>query len=476
MTLTSNAFTKNENRSNHIQADTLATKGSDYLVAIINYRLSHAVEEVMERIERERQNATLNKQQYNAYSNTIAYMNEEFDKILADYSCSNPHGAVSTINSAENKYEYCVIIGNPEVNGEITDDPTTWYTIKMEGTPLKRIIVLKSTGDVKSSKVASDLFIRKVIGLEISGEDGNAAGEGDGSGGIGEDGEIDEESNNIGDDIPVDLVYAISTQIMGVSNNKNEDGALFLHGGVDVYGDIKVEGNLYVGDYGMPGDKDYYFSSYPRVFALRVETSLSAQSPGKVFAGGVVYRWNVTSAPSNSNHSNYLKKPLNYVNNYKLQKVNNGIISVGQGFSNNNVEVTSYNEEAQSSKVAFDKIKAKFLNAFEAKNIRINNNCSASSLNNQSFEYCGNSLTVSSTLSLVKSDPNSADLSQRGGILYSKGLTVNGGSATLHGTFFVDGDVYFKSADVYADAVMYVTGKVTFENSYVYSHNYMLNS
>ena len=314
MRFTSNAYSKNENRSDNIQADALATKGSDFIVAELNYQLEKKANEIKVQVKAEADEAFKNKQAYDGYGKIKEYLIAGFDGILAKYSCDDAMYMSDSVVNNIDKYGYCVKldprIKNPTASvPTISDsDPLTWYTVKVAGTDgLKQIVTLRSKGDVGAGKAESNLYIRKVIGLTLDGAPGSGEEPGTG-GGDGTTETITDGLNNVAD-IPVALEYALTTKKSGSSNNHHEDGAVFLHGGVDIYGGLNIDGNLYVGDYGMPRYSDYKFSSYPRVFAhdktLAYDASLASRKPGTVNVGGKVVRWTKSLTYNDTRHTNY---------------------------------------------------------------------------------------------------------------------------------------------------------------------------
>jgi hypothetical protein len=268
---------------------------------------------------------------------------------------------------------------------------------------------------------------------------------------------------------------------------------------VDIFGDINIDGNIYIGNYGIPSYSKYEKSSYPRLFKqedrLDYMASLSDLSSGKVLipSSKKVYKWGVTSSlPSFSNfHTKYLLNPLTYKNNYLLSEVSN----LNNAFENNNkknITITrgNYETSGQNIEVDFEDLTKKFTSAFTTKGISeiTTKNCGLvtertnKGTTTYTFQnYYGNFLNCSKDLEIVtdnaefelsKISPDAKDLAQRGGIATLNNLTIKANNVKLKGTFLINGDLNISSANVLADAVFYVKGDVTVNQSDIHSLNY----
>ena len=476
--LTSNAYLKNETRSNNIQADALATKGSDYIVAYINNKFLEKATEVKAKVTTE---VEKNKQ-LNPDTLTKNYLAIEMDKILLDLSCTKNMVEQTSSYMDVSKYGYCVVIQPNQTfvdRNNMTADSTTWYTIDMKDSDrMKRIVTLHSIGNVKADQATSDLYVRKVLGVDVGVSSPGTEGTGGngtepGTGGTGVEETVTNGLANVAD-IPVALKYALQTKKTGMSGTA-EDGAVFLHGGVDIFGELNIDGNLYAGQLGMPSYNSYKFSSYPRVFAHKKDTlynaSLLERTAGTVSVTGNVYRWGKNPNDITYNkeeHRLYKLVPSNYATKFGLSNTT----PQSNAFSNEGViikKISNINND-QNLNVNYVELKEKFDKAFKDNGKTVSNSCTQTSFTGY-FVNCSNTVSITNNgtkLQLTQKE-NNADISKRGGIAYVKGLKISAGTeknpVVIKGTYFIDGDLDIGSNYVDFDAVLYVTGDVDIQGS-----------
>lgn len=249
------------------------------------------------------------------------------------------------------------------------------------------------------------------------------------------------------DAIPDQLRYAVST---------NDGGNLFLHGGVEIQGDVKTDGNLILANHASWGtatgsNNIWTASTYPRL--IKNQNSVNPKiilSPEKN-----IYQYKVTSNNSTNSYfthiaetgftnSNYNK--LNFksidVNPYLLNTNNISIVprDLPDDQVNIDTEFTKIPETAKS----FRSLSFNDLNSTKKDTV----------YHIKKEKYCENY----SNGKCKKETTSSGDLNLENTL--SSKRNVN-----LVGTFFVEGDFIIDNININSDAILYVKGKVEINGS-----------
>ena len=298
-TMSANGTQKNEKRDEIIQAESLATKGLDYLVAKINKEIELALEKT------DQEYKDYNAQNINPTEQFkfAEKFDQRFQQILKTYECPQNFSASndSNINNMS-KYGYCVMLKYNGTNLNLQPTqftlnmPEQWYTVNETDDGVKKVIAFKSIGSAASDSTKKTLYARKIVGIELSGtgqpSEGGSQDTNNGGGLVITDEEVRLNfAISTFEGVPVDdTIYNRYYTVGKLSSNANytaqntdkengiyksvlsgvdnhlpkENGSVYLHGGVDVIGKMFVQNNLYVADRGMPRYSSYVFSSLPR--------------------------------------------------------------------------------------------------------------------------------------------------------------------------------------------------------------------
>lgn len=574
--ITSDGIQKNISREDQTEVHALATKGIDYITAEMDVKLNEIFEEtvaeavyaknyitymVSKTVENEKAytesarnisvaKANELKAYYTIDANAKVFSYDEYVKsnfrkrfenlLETQYNCELPNrnnANISTANPAQSNYSYCVVLNKVGTTYNydykaFSEDTSTWYTINEKDNDLQKIVTFKSAGKKNDTKEL--LYTRIKMGIGTEGDEaansGNNAGNNSPAGGNGGSGGSSSETNQAKYDVPVFLQYAVSTHdrpLTNISYTKNppdseddntdkEDGSLFLHGGIDIIGDINVVNNLYISQFGKPGYNSTQFSSYPRIMKLQENINVNSDEiienrlnldVGRIYLGGEAFTW--TKEVPHSYHAQFIKNPQNPIvvnrkSEYFVNKVN--LVSkrnpttnlqdtyIENVFSNaNSVQVLDRADKSINSSVnsAIDlaDVKTKITEAIASKNVK---NCDYT---NKSFFACDKGITVSSSskrdIVLTKINPDAQNLSERGGIAYISNpnnnklisntrdskyknhysLYCDNTSISFQGTIFIDGNAYFNNCSISANAIIYATGDVDFYTGSISSYN-----
>lgn len=255
------------------------------------------------------------------------------------------------------------------------------------------------------------------------------------------------------DAIPDQLRYAVST---------NEGGNLFLHGGVEIQGDVKTDGDLILANHASWGtatgsNNIWTASTYPRL--IKNPNSVNPKiilSPEKN-----IYQYKVNSSNSTNSYfthivetgftnNNYNK--LNFkstdVNPYLLNTINLSIVTrdLPDDQVNIDTEFTKIPETAKS----FRSLSFNDLNSIRKDTVyHIKKETYCESYSNGK---CKKEVTSSGNLTLENTS--------------SSKKNVN-----LVGAFFVEGDFKIDNINLNADAILYVKGEVEINGSTLKGYN-----
>lgn len=363
-------------------------------------------------------------------------------EILHSYHCQKDNGPLHPLDSETGNYAVCVeqIDDVTDESGKIND--------------LRKLVTLKSIGEVNGK--TEELLYKLEVGAST---------------------------------VPDALKYALSTiKLEGKSNAG--DGNIYLHGGVEVYGDIKADKHLFTFDHGPGLSGDH---------ALWRETTLPALYPtdeketAKIVLGGGLYQFkqtvvdglyeekqdkNVQRNSSKSFYDSHLKwEKIKRYDEKKLDKMfvnKNSQVIVNSDWLGNKVPIGEHIENGKKS------IKGTIVKSDTIVNhLSINGDVS--------FQPPTNNLrfTEMNKFAGGKVDTNKAvEVSFRKGEhlfnnMYVKGnvtignltsdenpdkyddITIGGYENDQGAQLFVDGDVTIQGADLKSNLTIYATGTVT---------------
>lgn len=252
------------------------------------------------------------------------------------------------------------------------------------------------------------------------------------------------------DAIPDQLRYAVST---------NKNGNLFLHGGIEVQGDIKTDGNLIISDHASWGTatgsrNNWTASVFPRI----IKNANSVKPKVIISEDKNIYYFKLSS--SNNSTDFYYKheagSELTKIQHYnKLPLKEN---SVSQYFFNtNNLSLVS--KELDDDKVdidaEFNKIPSSVTTYRELTNLPSNNDKNKVYLITKE-RYCS---------SYKNNGQCNTYTTSSGSIKLNGGSSTNKTNMNLVGTYYIEGDVDIDYINLKADAILYVKGNVSINQS-----------
>lgn len=284
------------------------------------------------------------------------------------------------------------------------------------------------------------------------------------------------------DDVPDALKYALGSHKTCTGRNcLPAEGNLFLHGGVSIEGDMKVDGNIITTDRGyayLNGDK--WIESYFPSAKPGPNTNIS-----KLVLGGSVYTF--SNRPSYQDHITRNNFSSGYT---KQSNLNHAFTDVPQlvsrepkrerieiteqrekfAFNSNSPNVTEVSKESfnegnkyYNSKVFAYSESCYFWYCDEINTYKINgNNTFGQFATQQNLEIKGSKSNFSTT-------------SINNGMYIGKNLTIGNQSNSynpsdyekikMDGPIFVNGNLTIKGADAQLNTLIYVNGNVTIENT-----------
>ena len=393
LTVTANGLKKNESRESNVQATDLADKGISYAVSDFQFQLENLIKNPIGKV------AFGNK-----LDELVGY--DSSNEVLTTtpinkYHCgpTAQNGIKIDSSNADNYTNVC--IQNVEMikkNGIIEEKDR-----------YKRIVTFKSTGVVDGK--TKETFSKVILGTDA---------------------------------IPDQLKYAIST---------NNGGNLFLHGGIEVKGDIKTAGNLILANRASWGtaanpnnDNNWTESLYPKI--VKNDTSVTPkiimQEDKNIYnfkftnttLKSSFYKDNHIKGNSLTNTSYYDKLGLNQNELSKYLFNSDDVLIVKRNLNDDQVDIenefskipegaTKLGDLTDGSSTNTDKNKVYHIAKYKKTNCY--NNC-----------YTSGNIDIN--------DKN---------------------SAKLVGKYYVDGDVQIKSSNLSADAILYVKGNVQIDGSTV---------
>lgn len=389
--------------------------------------LQHIIQHIQKEISDEIENASLGKDEFIL----------RFETILNKYLCDEGTKKINPISAKEGNYTTCIETYENQRDGQ------------GQVNRLKKKITFLSTGRAKKH----DKETRMTVELGTS-------------------------------TVPEVLNYAVGTNISS-PYPKNGEGNLLLHGGVEITGDLKVDGNLITHHRGT-GAYQWLNSIRPRV------NSLHGNQPARLVIGKNMYtleREPYTQGNETS-HANYLNRNHFNNNNYALKTHPEDLFDSGHAPVIVKREPGKTNIDIVGQKGLY------YYNQHGATNQFVvnSNNRIISNKNEtgkaipyiQSYDFWGrpgspnfnapmtlqgrNSFESLSLLGGATISSGSHTISE--GLYVGSGLTIGhtnrtspSGSVEIDGRMYIDGDVKIQGINLKANAMLYVDGNVEIRHS-----------
>lgn len=261
------------------------------------------------------------------------------------------------------------------------------------------------------------------------------------------------------DAIPDQLRYAVST---------NDGGNLFLHGGIEIQGDIKTSGNLIVTDHASwgtaTGNKNTWTSSvYPRIIKDNKSISPKIIMPENN-SNFYIFNLNNSYFSSNSSTDYYLNKlitgsDLNNNSNFTKISPEKNNTEIKNAFFNTK-DLAIFTRTIKDDTVDIDKEFNFTTNPTSTvedmtKNSSIlNNKLKDNVYHIKKITTC----TKEGKYGCISSKTSSGSIKIEG----SSSVKTN---TTLIGKFYVEGDVNISYTNLTSDAILYVKGNVSIDQS-----------
>lgn len=460
MAMTINGTQKNETREKVIQSSDLADKGIELITSQITTELNQSIS-----------------------ANGIS---------AADY--------VNKLNNVVDKYK---CIGGMPLTGEANPGAGTDYTV----------CISKSVDDLDSLLVVNSTqkYLRKNITFKSIGTSDDKS-------------ETLYTTYNIGStQYPEVLNYAVGaykakSDFVDLDDPNRfpivpSEGNLFLNGGSSIEGDLKVDGNLIVSDYGIRRTSNYWivgYSDYSQASVFPQISAVSSGKKGKLFLGGSMYKFNAifngTTQNSVFNYDKHLNSTFLDKDNWYYTKVgskyNGNLITEENLFfdkqaplnTNKLVNVDPINFKSQLSKVH---IKPNATNIYDVGDDRAFSNLDNAGdvylVEEKCIRKCNNKnkeIELDYGGSFYGTGKNNFNkFGTRGSlVLYSTNTTFKEGAyieenmyiknsteeypSKIKGIVYVNGDLKIENAHLESDVIFYVEGDVTITESEIYGIPY----
>lgn len=316
-------------------------------------------------------------------------------------------------------------------------------------------------------------------------------------------GEADQQTKTVeyvvdigADTVPDALKYALST-VEPKGNKQKGDGNIYLHGGLEIYGDIKVGNHLFTHDHGpelLSGYANWRLTTFPSLYPS------TGNGNAKIVLGGGLYRFNDKFYKIDTSRSGNNYTRLTYESFY------NGHLdwNRSQYYRNSTIEEMFANKENLPRLVSRDwsgnevninqRIEEAKLNINPARTINGSSSWGVTTYSNidddKELKFSGNKnkeFKDDNKFIAGKID-NQSDVKFRKGnyqfdSMYIKGnLTIGNGSTsnyrnnydnvTIEGytkdrgaQLFVDGNVTIQGANLKSNVTIYTTGTVTIRHT-----------
>lgn len=251
------------------------------------------------------------------------------------------------------------------------------------------------------------------------------------------------------DAIPDQLRYAVST---------NNGGNLFLHGGIEVQGDIKTDGNLIISDYASWGTATGDTNTWTASIFPRIIKNTNSVKPKVILSENKnIYYFKLNSSNSSTNfyYKHEAGSELNKAQHYSKLPFNENSVQP-HFFNTSNLSLIRRNLDDDKVNITeeFSKIPSSAIIEREMNTLPINSNKNKVYLVNQQ-KYC----------SSYDRDRHCERYSVSSGDIALTGNSNNKTNMNLVGTYYVEGNVKINYINLKADAILYVKGNVSINQS-----------
>ena len=442
LALASNGSKKNIIRQETIQAIALSEKGIVQMAAQINSELEEFLGEG---------------------GQTRGEFSKKLVETLNEYKCP-----LDVINSVEDLKDLAMDASQTGDYGICIEDFSNVLDKNNKQNDLKKLVIFKSVG---VSGDAKRLLTSKV--------------------------EIGAQS------VPETLKYAVGTNIMS-SDPKNGEGNLLMHGGVEIQGDIKVDGNIVTKNKGVIVYNNIYTGNYSGEDWINSVFPTALPAPGskssKLVLGGKSFILNKdVTYPTHISKNVFLEPTYTYKTdiNYLFEGTAPQVVSREPKKSiigiDSKIGAAKFNRQdfgIETLQLKNDRtIKSKnmpYTNVFPVETIE---KCKATFFGycygGWYTEYLGDSdfyIEGINSFNKMSTDGNLTIKQNGSSVFFGEGLYVQGNliigknsenpnasqkspDITLEGPIFVNGDVTIKEADLTSNALLYVNGKVNISHS-----------
>lgn len=258
------------------------------------------------------------------------------------------------------------------------------------------------------------------------------------------------------DAIPDQLRYAVST---------NKGGNLFLHGGIEVQGDIKTDGNLIISNYASWGTATGSSNTWtPSVFPRIVKNSNSVKPKLILSEDKDIYYFKLNNG--NNDTTFYYKHEkgteLNKTQHYDRLAFTEASVNP-YFFNTNNLSLISKKlaDDTVDIDAEFNKIPSTATSYRELDNQLPSNNNKNTAYHIKKETYC----------SKTNNQGQCREYKDSSGSIKIKGSSSdNKKDMNLVGTYYVDGDVDIDYINLKVDAILYVKGNVHINQSTIKSY------
>ncbi|UPW84303.1 hypothetical protein [Lysinibacillus sp. Ag94] len=251
------------------------------------------------------------------------------------------------------------------------------------------------------------------------------------------------------DAIPDQLRYAVST---------NDEGNLYLHGGVEIQGDIKTDGHLIISEKAhwlKNNVAQWPDSVFPRI--IPDSKSVTPKIIMRESEKNIYYVNNTVDYPSHiSGNTNYLNSsrytkfiPSNPASKNELQKrlfLTKNVSLVTKSLPGDNLEITE-----------------KVIPLYTNKNYNKNypSGLSVSYTNHETSKFNRDNITF------IHGEKKDCNIFGCKKTLDRGNFNINGSGKTLNlsGTYFINGDFIVNNTNLRSDAMLYVNGNVDIKDS-----------
>ncbi len=267
------------------------------------------------------------------------------------------------------------------------------------------------------------------------------------------------------DAIPDQLRYTVST---------NNGGNIYLHGGIEIQGDIKTSGNLIIANQASWGTATSSTNTWTPSVYPRIIKNQNSVTPKIVLPEDKnVYVFNlITSGNKKNNSTDFFNKhiggnELNNATNYTKLELKDNVVN-GYFFNTSNLSLVRKKLEDDKVDITaqFNNIPSDSVKYGELTDAPNNSN------RNKVFHVKKQPISVCKDYNYYKNECKDwKTTTSSGNIDFTENSTNSKKQIKLTGTYFVDGNVNIQNIQLEADAIIYVKGEVTIDKSILKNTN-----